>query len=116
MTGSNETSEVEFTEGENGVVVMSIVGDESSEPEISRPDIVESDEAFIEVELPVYAHRSGKPVIIGASVVTRYKDRVEIAMRLDNSDGLEMGGLLTTSVEGLTLGGVLDPELARRLT
>jgi hypothetical protein len=115
MTGSNETSEVEFTKGENGTVVMSIVGEESDEPE-TRPEIVESDEAFIEVELPVYAHRSGKPVIIGASVVTRYKDRVEIAMRLDNADGLEMGGLLTTSVEGLTLGGVLDPELARRLT
>jgi hypothetical protein len=79
--------------------------------------VVESDEEFIQVELPIFAHRSGKPVIIGSSVVTRYRDRVEIAAKLEGEDGIDFGSLLTGEyIDGLTIGGVPKPELVKRLT
>lgn len=78
--------------------------------------VEESEEKFIQVELPLLMHRSGKPEIIGSAVVMRYKDRIEIASKIETEDGLEFGSLLTSGyVEGLTLGGILTPAIASRL-
>lgn len=85
--------------------------------ETNNTEVVETEEEFIQVELPVLMHRSGKPEIIGSAVVTRYRDRIEIASKIESESGIEFGGLVTSGyVEGLTLGGVLNPQLASRLT
>jgi hypothetical protein len=79
-------------------------------------EAVESEEEFIQVELPIFMHRNGKPEVIGSAVVTRYKDRIELASKIDTEGGLEFGSLLTSGyVEGLTLGGILAPKLAAKL-
>lgn len=87
---------------------------EALEP--NNTEVVDSEEKFIQVELPLLMHRGGKPEIIGSAVVTRYKDRVELASKIDTEGGKEFGSLLTSGyVEGLTLGGILTPAIAKRL-
>lgn len=84
--------------------------------EENTTEVTESEVEFIQVELPVLMHRSGKPEIIGSAVVTRYRDRVEFAAKIESESGKEFGSLVTSGyVEGLTLGGVLNPQLASRL-
>lgn len=84
--------------------------------EENNTEVVESEEEFIQAELPLVMHRSGKPEIIGSAVVTRFKDRVEIAAKIETDGGKEFGSLLTSGyVEGLTLGGILTPAIASRL-
>lgn len=84
--------------------------------EENTTEAVESEEEFIQVELPVLMHRGGKPEIIGSAVVTRYRDRIEIASKIETESGLEFGSLITSGyVEGLTLGGIINPQLAARL-
>lgn len=78
--------------------------------------VVESAEEFIQKDLPIYAHRSGRPVVVGSAVVTRYKDRVELAAKLETTDGIELGSLLTAEYnDGISLGGILNPEFAKRI-
>jgi hypothetical protein len=84
--------------------------------EENTTEVAESTEEFIQVELPLLMHRSGKPEIIGAAVVTRFKDRIELAAKIETDSGKEFGSLLTSGyVEGLTLGGILTPAIANRL-
>jgi hypothetical protein len=84
--------------------------------EENTTEVAESEEEFIQVELPLLMHRSGKPEIIGVAVVTRYRDRVELASKIETESGKEFGSLLTSGyVEGLTLGGILTPAIAKRL-
>jgi hypothetical protein len=84
--------------------------------EENTTEVVESKEELIQVELPVLMHRNGKPEIIGSAVVTRYRDRIELASKIDTEGGLDFGSLLTSGyVEGLTLGGILNPSLAAKL-
>jgi hypothetical protein len=84
--------------------------------EENNTEVAESEEEFIQVELPLVMHRSGKPEIIGSAVVRRFRDRVEIASKIDTDSGKEFGSLLTSGyVEGLTLGGILTPAIAKRL-
>jgi hypothetical protein len=87
-----------------------------TELEENTTEVVETEEELMQVELPILMHRSGKPEIIGSAVVTRYRDRIELASRIDTDSGLEFGSLITSGyVEGLTLGGVLNPTLAAKL-
>lgn len=90
---------------------------EQQQETVTQTSVVESDEEFIQVERPVMMHRSGKPVVIGSAVITRYKDRVELAAKLETEDGVEFGSLLTAEyVEAMTVGGVLKPELVKRIS
>ena len=87
-----------------------------SQTQTQTTQVVESDEEFIQKELPIFAHRSGRPVVVGSAVVTRYKDRVELAAKLETTDGIELGSLLTAEYnEGITLGGILNAEFAKRI-
>jgi len=84
--------------------------------EENTTEVVESEEKFIQVDIPLVMHRSGKPEVIGSAVVTRYPDRIELAAKIDTESGMDFGSLVTSGyVEGLTLGGILNPEIAKRL-
>ncbi|QED11605.1 hypothetical protein PP914_gp115 [Arthrobacter phage Qui] len=92
------------------------LSEKSVELEENTTAVVETAEEMIQTELPILMHRHGKPEIIGSAVIRRYRDRIELASKIDTESGLEFGSLLTSGyVEGLTLGGILNPQLAARL-
>lgn len=117
MTGTFENhseNDAQNTLGED--VEPGVEGVASVELEENDTMVVESDEKFIQVELPIFMHRSGKPEVIGSAVVTRYKDRVELASKIDTESGIDFFSIVTSGqVEGLTLGGVLNAKLTNLL-
>lgn len=84
---------------------------------------MENEEVNEEIEFPitadpkpVYMKRSGQPVEVGHAIVTRHEHRTEIQIILDTEDGNEFGSMVVTDLMyGVSLGGVLDPEVAKEI-
>lgn len=67
-------------------------------------------------EKPVYGRKSGKPVQVGSAVITKYENDTEITMIIGGEDGdLLTQFLVSDMVQGVSIGGVLDKDVAASL-
>lgn len=82
--------------------------DEQDQPKVNTKWPVVSDTKG------VYMRKSGEPILVGSAVIEKYENYAEVRMVIDNADAQESAILmLSKSTHSLSLGIILDPEVAK---
>lgn len=112
----NEIVNPEVVSGEQAKL-NAIVDELLEEVEESGTEAVtEEGEPFLLTQMPVVMAKGEGKVIVGDAYLHKYEDRTEIFVRLDTEDGLLAGEFLTSNmVAALSIGGVLDPDVAKNI-
>jgi hypothetical protein len=90
------------------------------ENEMVNPEVVagetEAGEPFLLTQMPVLMAKGSGRAIVGDAYLHKYEDRTEIFITLNTEDGKLAGEFLTSDmVAALSIGGVLDPEVAKNI-
>lgn len=94
------------------VPALSVVDDEFDVPQEFVAPLRVSD------ELPLVMTRKNDKVVIGTAVVTVYEDRAEICATISGSEEAgEAAGLFSSNIiGGISIGGILSPEAAAKIS